>query len=259
MASVSFIGPLVSAESDKVSPDIWYLQARYVHPPEPRLGVVRLLPASSSRYSMCTVTLALINAIESACADQCNDLDKQTSGLHCLSLCDSPVSFLRVFTREQRRNWQGGKFLHENDDYSHSSSNGNAIANAMHPPCMCHASLTNRPPGQYRSNSSEIPPPLSHLHCEHWENHHPHATTQRTREIRTPTRTLEDFTFLLLTLHPNEQVPVRSIRTILHCEHRDPFVPVRHLLQFHYVLHILQISAMVQVYHIPYYLFTRYF
>ena len=134
MASVSFIGPLVSAESDKVSPHIWYLQARYVHPPEPRLGVVRLLPASSSRYSMCTVTLALINAIESACADQCNDLDKQTSGLHCLSLCDSPVSFLRVFTREQRRNWQGGKFLHENDDYySHSSSNGNAIANAMHP------------------------------------------------------------------------------------------------------------------------------
>ena len=129
-------------------------------------------------------------------------------------------------------------------------------ASTMHVRCIAHQSTTWTIPVQLIGNSPTV---VEHLDCEHWENHHPHATIQRTREIRTPTHTLEDFTFLLLTLDPNEQVPVRSIRTILHCEHRDPFVPVRHLLQFHYVLHILQISAMVQVYHIPYYLFTRYF
>ena len=126
MASVSFVGPLVSAESDKGSPDIWYLSGRCLTPTGTSLRVVRLFAASSSRYNMCTVIFALNNVVESACADQHDVLDKQTSGLPCLGLHDTPVSFLRVFVSEQRWNWHSGKFLHEDDCPSRHYARGAA-------------------------------------------------------------------------------------------------------------------------------------
>lgn len=106
MALVSFVGPLVSAEMTKVSPDKWYLWFSPQHPPWTGHGVVRVPTASSWCKDMCTVTFGLTTGFESFCKDQTKCLTKPADGKSFLCLGDAQsVGFLCVLRSEQRGNW----------------------------------------------------------------------------------------------------------------------------------------------------------
>ena len=128
---------------------MWYLRAEIVLPTTHSEKC--LSRRSFHRGTRQTVSIDQMTDVESVGTDQRGSLTKRVYGT--LFLCSSETqspSFLRVYL-EQRWNWQGGNFPHE-DDYSplYLISCGTAIANATgkHSLRICHASLTTRPPGQ---------------------------------------------------------------------------------------------------------------
>ena len=130
MALVSFVGPLVSAEMTKVSPDKWYLWFSPQHPPWTGHGVVRVPTASSWCKDMCTVTFGLTTGFESFCKDQTECLTKPADGKSFLCLGDAQsVGFLRVLRGEQRGNWHGGELLHELWPHAPGSSHPGHLRN----------------------------------------------------------------------------------------------------------------------------------
>ena len=123
MASVSFTGLLVSAETAKASPDKWYLRTRSQHPPWTRHGVARVLIASPSRCAR-TVTVDPVAAVQFVWYDERSDSVKQATEQDALSLCDTEfVGSGRVLSLcEQWLSRHGGP-LHEDDHSMHDDDN----------------------------------------------------------------------------------------------------------------------------------------
>ena len=170
MVSVSFAGVLGNSVSGESFSDKWYLWLRSQHPPWTQHGVVRVPTASSWCKDMCTVTLGLTTGFESFCKDQTECLTKPADGKPFLCLGDTQsVGFLRVLRGEQRGDWHGGEFPHEDDCQVSSSGNDPCAKHGGGLVLFCFASCTSRPPGSLHLsldfNSTEIwNPHLDFLH-----------------------------------------------------------------------------------------------
>ena len=123
MASVSFTGLLVSAETAKASPDKWYLRTRSQHPPWTRHGVARVLIASPSRCAR-TVTVDPVAAVQFVWYDERSDSVKQATEQDALSLCDTEfVGSGRVLSLGEQWLSRHGGPLHEDDHSMHDDDN----------------------------------------------------------------------------------------------------------------------------------------